>query len=279
MTERILVGVVPGDAGRRAVEWAAHRAAARRAPLELFRIIGGAVGVVGEASLVTEMKAETAEHLAAEADSIRYHGIPVTTRVDHGNPVAKLIEASKDAGLLVIGSDYHVGGRGPARGLHGIRISAGAHCPVVVVPDTENGERAGVVVGVDGSELSEKAIAFAAAEADRLGEPLVAVTAWQPMEVPRSPGLYPATYMESLHHLAEEAQAISLAGLPQTYPDLKVEKHVDEGCPADVLSRYAATARLTVLGSHGRGVVARFLLGSVSEQMLYRLKSTTAIVR
>lgn len=277
--KKIVVGVVPTEAGRRAVEWAAERAAATHTPLELFRIIGGAVGVVGEAALVTEIEAAAAEHLAAEADSIRYHGVPVTTRVDHGNPVTKLVEASKDAGLLVIGSDYRPGGKGPARGLHGIRISAGAHCPVVVVPDSEHGERAGVVVGVDGSERSEKAIAFAAAEADRIGEPLIAVTAWQPMEVPRSPGLQPASYVDALRQLAEEAQAISLAGLAQTYPDLQVDRHVDEGAAADVLSAYAVTARMTVLGSHGRGAVRRFLLGSVSEQMLYRLRGLTAIVR
>lgn len=279
MTEKILVGVVPTEAGRRAVDWAVRRAVARGGSIELFRIIGGAVGAVGEASLVADIEAEAAEHLGAEADPIRYHGVTVTTRVDHGNPVAKLVEASARASLLVIGSDYHVGGRGPARGLHGIRIAAGAHCPVVVVPDTDQGERSGVVVGVDGSELSEKAIAFAAAEADRLGEHLIAVTAWQPMEVPRTPGLYPAAYLDALQRLAEEAQGISLAGLAQTYPDLVVEHHVDEGLAPDVLSQYAAQARLTVLGSHGRGAVARFLLGSVSEQMLYRLRSLTAIVR
>ena len=76
--------------------------------------------------------------------------------------MSTLIDASEEADLLVIGSDY-TGTGGPARGAHGVRIASGAHCPVVVVPDLEVAGRAGIVVGVDGSPISEQAIAFAAA--------------------------------------------------------------------------------------------------------------------
>ena len=52
MAERIVVGVVDTSAGRRALEWAAHRARSRKATLLLASVVGGAVGAVGEGAVV-----------------------------------------------------------------------------------------------------------------------------------------------------------------------------------------------------------------------------------
>ncbi|GAA2998287.1 universal stress protein [Microbacterium aurantiacum] len=286
MKDTIVVGVaLHSEAGRRsgqrAIAWAAERAMDRHQRLELLSIVGGAVGMVGEAHLIDQARDDLRSQLEAEARTLadaHPDRLDVRVRVDHGNPVAKLIDASKDAALLVIGSDFR-GDAGPARGPHGIRIAAGSHAPVVVIPDADPGARSGVVVGVDGSDLSERAIAFAAAEADRLGEALITVIAWSPMEVSRNPGLYPPEYLDALARLSEESLGLSLAGLSSTYPDLRIERHVERGYPSEAIEVYARRARLTVLGSHGRGAIARFLLGSVSEEVLRRLPSAVAIVR
>lgn len=279
MSDKVLVGVLPGDPRPHVLAWAAEHARGRGRTIELISIVGGAVGAVGEQSLVEAAEADAREALEAQRDALAAEGHTVAIRVGHGNPVAVLVEESEDAVMLVIGSDFRGEGHGPVRGPHGIRIVGAAHCPVVVVREPDDRERRGVVVGVDGSELSEKAIAFAAAEADRLGEPLIAVTTWAPMEVPRSPGLYPAEYLRSLAALADEASGISLAGLAQTYPDLVVERRVVQGYPGEAIVDEAWHAHLTVVGSHGRGRIARFVLGSVSEELLMRLPSSAAVVR
>jgi nucleotide-binding universal stress UspA family protein len=275
----ILVGVTDAPVSRRALEWAVQRAADRHMSLELIAIVGGAVGAVGEHAIVESAMEGRRQLLEAEALRIADRGVPTTVRVGKGNPVTRIIDASTDAALLVIGSDYRGRDAGPARGAHGVRIAAGAHCPVVVIPDIDLTARAGVVAGVDGSEVSEHAIAFAAAEADRLGEPLTLVTAWTPIVAPRNPGVYPVEYLHNMQALAEEALAVSAAGLRQDYPDLHIGQHVEEGYPSAVINRLAASARLAVLGTHGRGAVARFLLGSISEEVLGRLATATAIVR
>jgi nucleotide-binding universal stress UspA family protein len=279
VSNSILVGVTDASVSRRVVDWAVQRAADRRMSLDLISVVGGAVGAVGERAVVEAAMDGRRQLLEAESLRIADKGVRTSIRVERGNPVAKLIQASTDAALLVIGSDYRGREAGPARGAHGMRIAAGAHCPVVVIPDTDPGDRAGVVAGVDGSEVSEHAIAFAAAEADRLNEPLTLVTAWTPIVTPRNPGVYPVEYLTNMRALAEESLALSAAGLRQDYPDLQVSQHVEEGYPSAVINRLAASARLAVLGTHGRGAVARFLLGSVSEEVLARLATATAIVR
>lgn len=279
MGEAIVVGITDAAVTRRAVDWAVQRAVERRQPLELLAIVGGAVGAVGEDSIVEAALAHARESAEGEAARVASGGLDVRTRVDRGNPVAKLLEASSDAALLVIGSDYQGPGSRAARGAHGLRIAAGAHCPVVVVPDVDVTGRTGVVVGIDGSPVSEKAVAFAAAEADRLGEPLIAVSVWTPLEVPRNMGAYPVEYLDNVAKLTEEAQSMSLAGLRSRYPDLKIDRRIERGYPSHIINELAATARLAVVGSHGRGALARFLLGSISQEVLARLATVTAVVR
>lgn len=280
MQEKMIVGVTDAAVSRRAVDWATERAASRGDRLELISIIGGAVGVVGEGNVIDHALELTQNMLDREAERVRARGVPVQTRVGRGKPVEQLIDASKDAALMVIGSDYRGPESGPARGPHGVRITAGAHCPVAVVPDIDLTGRTGVIVGVDGSEVSEFAIAFAAAEADRSRQPLTAVSSWSPVALPLSVRSYPEDNLQNMQKLTEEALGISIAGIPQLYPDLEVRRVVESSYSPDTLiNRLASNARLTVIGSHGRGRVARFLLGSTSQQVLIRLATTTVVVR
>ncbi|GAB3598593.1 universal stress protein [Microbacterium tumbae] len=279
MSGRIVVGVVDTSAGERALNWAADRARGRRTPVLLVSVVGGAVGAVGEGSVVGEAVAAAQELLEEKAVALRGSGLTVDVEVLRGDPVRQIVAATEGESLLVIGSDYRGHGAGPSRGVHGIRIVAGAACPVVVVPDLDISARSGVVVGVDGSPVSEAAIAFAASEADRLGEPLIAVAAWTPLAVPGNPVVYPEEYLRSMQALTEEALALSLAGLRQTYPDLEIQRLIRRGYPSRAINEAAASARLTVVGSHGRGAVARFLLGSISHEVLSSLVAPTAVVR
>lgn len=280
MTGIIIVGVTAAPVSRRAVDWAIARAAERKQSVELLSVVGGAIGTVGEAEVLSTVRAATQRVLDAEAERVAASGVPVTTRVANGDPVATLIDASASAALLVIGSDYRGHGNGPARGVHGIRIAAGAKAPVVVVPDLDLGERSGVVVGVDGSATSEHAIEFAAAEADRLGEPLIAVSVWTPLHTPRNAmEVYPELYLSNMQSTTEEVLALSLAGLSSRYPDLVIERRAERGYPSQVLTTVGADARLIVVGTHGRGAIARFLLGSISQEVLLHLPTVTAVVR
>lgn len=279
MSKTIVVGVTDAPAARRAVDWAAHRAAHTRDTVVLVSVVGEGVGARDESPVVDGALASTEKLLATHADRLRRDGIATETRIARGKPAQQLIEASSGATLLVIGSDYRGAGSGTARGPHGLRIAAGAHCPVAVIPDIGLEGRTGVVVGVDGSDVSEAGIRFAAAEADREGEPLTAVSTWLPIAVPLHMSTYPDAYIENLQALTEESLAIAIAGIRSDYPDLTVRQIVARGYPDAVINRHAVAARLAVVGSHGRSPIARFFLGSTSQSVLAHLATATVIVR
>ncbi|WP_417564620.1 universal stress protein [Microbacterium sp.] len=277
MSDTILVGVTAAPVAARSVPWAAARAAALGQRLELIAVVGGAVGAVGEDDVVHTAEQAAQSMLDEHAEQARKAGVDVSTRVERGNPVAVLVEASESAALLVIGSDST--GVGSTRGAHGIRITAAAHCPVVAVPDLDTVGRTGVLVGTDGSEVSAGAVDFAAAEAARLGETLTAVSVWTPMPIPGPLSGYPEPYLDDMQGVTGEILRNALAGVREKYPDLEIVERVECGYPSTIITELAQDARLAVVGSHGRGAFARLLLGSISHEVLARLATVTAIVR
>lgn len=276
MSDSIIVGVTDAEGSQRAVDWAAARARRGGESLVLFSVVGGATGAVGEDDVLAAAVTATRARLEQQAELLRSTGVSCEVRVSHGNPVAELVEASKDARLLVIGGEKRGQGR---RGQHGYRIAAGSHSPVVVVPLDAPTDGEGVVVGVDGSEVSDAAVAFAAAEAERFGENLTIVSAWMPVAVPGDFGVYPDLYLTDLHAITQSAVDRVAEKVNETYPVLEVQTRVVEGDPAAAIADAAGSARLVVVGSHGRGAFARFLLGSVSEEVVSQVTTATAVVR
>ena len=115
-----------------------------------------------------------------------------------------------------------------------------------------------VVVGVDGSEGSDRALAWAAAEAERSGAILQVVTAFKP----GYEFITPDEVRESMLQVIDRAtsQVAALA------PTVKVEGDYHEGSPAEVLINTGHHADLLVVGSRGQGGFRGLLLGSVSQQ-------------
>ncbi len=129
-----------------------------------------------------------------------------------------------------------------------------------------------VVVGVDGSEQSERALLWAAEEAQLRGTSLHAVQAWQPIVGAwASPaGAAPASAWSHEDYVAEALRSLDefvTATLVES-PDLHVRKSVGVGNPVEVLIHTVEQdgAQMLVVGSRGQGGFKRLLLGSVSEQ-------------
>lgn len=281
MSEKILVGVNGSVASERAVRWASEWAAAHGVDIQLVTVIDGAIRATGHAAVLLDAQAH-AEQLLADAEQLARGiagGVHISGRIDQGNAVQVLVDASADARLVVIGTDSRPGDEPSRRGVRGLRISAGSSSPVVVVPEAELDEREGVVVGVDGSEISIAALRFAAREAKRLDTPLIAVYAWNYPLVTGYEYVYPAELITDLEKAGGDVLDEALENAEPHLEGVEVRRVVVGGEAGGILREHGATAKLLVVGSHGRGPVARFLLGSVSQEVLGRVLSPTMVVR
>ncbi|GAA1676216.1 universal stress protein [Glycomyces endophyticus] len=121
----------------------------------------------------------------------------------------------------------------------------------------------GIVVGVDGSPSSHRALEWALAHAAAAGLVVTAVQAWQiPMNYGTAAMILPAQEFaeearRSLEKTVEEAAA--------EFPTVHVERVVREGHPAKVLLEVADGARMLVVGSRGHGGFVGAVIGSVSQ--------------
>ena len=115
-----------------------------------------------------------------------------------------------------------------------------------------------VVVGVDGSEGSDRALAWAAAEADRRNAILDVVTAFNP----GYEFITPDEVQGSMQAVIDRA----IGQVAASYPTVSVEGVHHEGSPAEILINAGHHADLLVVGSRGRGGFRGLLLGSVSQQ-------------
>jgi nucleotide-binding universal stress UspA family protein len=129
-----------------------------------------------------------------------------------------------------------------------------------------------IVVGVDGSEVSQEALRWAAEEARLRSARLVAVHAWsfvspQPIG---DPGMLAVPAGDIPGQLDAERDAARLAldeavaDVLGAKPEVEVEPKLVEGDAGEVLVAESADAELVVVGSHGRSGFKAALLGSVS---------------
>ncbi|MDG5481624.1 universal stress protein [Mycolicibacterium gadium] len=285
----IVVGADGSAPSKVAVDWAAREASMRGVPLSIVHVIQSpAVRMWPEVPMPPEVLARMerdgqellsdARRIATEATA-ETRQIHIETELIAGGVLPTLIDLSKDADMIVAGCR----GTGPInRRLLG-SVSRGliqhAHAPVAVIHDEDplmaHPAKAPVLVGIDGSPVSEAATAVAFEEASRRGVDLIALHVWSDFT------LYdvPETELPALQRRAEETLSERLAGWQERYPDVHVRPVVALNRPVHQLLETSDAAQLTVVGSHGRGGFAGMLLGSVSLAVAESARMPVLVVR
>jgi len=134
-----------------------------------------------------------------------------------------------------------------------------------------------IVVGVDGSPDSERALDWAIEEGRLRGAELMLVHAWvYPYVGPRTgiQDLYDDMRIE-----AERALDDIVARAAARAPELTIHSSLVEGSPAGELVQEGVDADMIVLGSRGRGGFTSLLLGSTSHQVLHHAVCPVVIIR
>ncbi|HUI03426.1 MAG TPA: universal stress protein [Acidimicrobiales bacterium] len=134
-----------------------------------------------------------------------------------------------------------------------------------------------IVVGVDGSAVSKRALAWAAAEAKRTGAVVQVLMVWDnpqrdmwiPHVVPKGDPM--ALTRRVLHRTVEDVLG--------ERPEVAVEAVALEGRVAHELLQAAKGADLLVVGNRGRGGFAGVVLGSVSLHCVSHAPCPVVVVR
>jgi len=137
-----------------------------------------------------------------------------------------------------------------------------------------------IVVGVDGSPGSRKALSWAAAEAAGHGSDLIVVNVWEHTLLP------PAGSVSVSERYVPDPSQRTADDLVQVIkdelgdePPVFVQPVVKQGRPAKVLIEESADADLLVVGPRGHGGFAGLVLGSVSQHVAAYAKCPVAVVR
>lgn len=283
-----VITVVAWDAGpgaERALDWAARRESRGGRALRVLRVLpaSGAYSP-GPTSALDLVAARRRVHHRLDHLRAAYPGLEVTGGVACGDVVDEIRLAVAEGTLLVLGQDADHPSEPRSRRRVAARLSALVAGPVVVVPSSYDADArsdhdpADVVVGVDGTHASLDALRFGAEQARESGSRILAVHVWS------GPAHWDDIFVDShalevlvTHQhaqLLEESIELGLAA----YPDVHVVRRVVRGDASTELRRLAGGAALLVVGEHGRGPLARHLLGSVSSSLVIDPVVPTVIV-
>ncbi|EKF23528.1 universal stress family protein [Mycolicibacterium hassiacum DSM 44199] len=275
----IVVGVDGTPASTSAARWAAAVADRFGAPLELINAghstrsaLGEAAAAIRSAVLAAQQEAATGV-LESVEHQIRadFPGLDVVT-VRSDEPIDTLLIArSRDARLIVLGSDDLSAAAALVVGSTTLAVTGHSSCPVVAWRGAvREATSQPIVLGVDGERTGAAAFAAAFEFADRFGVELRAVHAW-PAPHPDFLTPFQADW-DGLEALQWSVLLNAVEPWTKRYPAVKVTNYLERGNPAEALLKHASDAQLVVVANRGRGAVASALLGSTSLNLLHHCR-------
>lgn len=288
----IVVGVDGSAGSEHALTWALHEARRRDEPVRAVHVWhpDGTPGqterlaaLTSVAGLRERLAGDVAAGVRAVAEREGLTDVTVTTGVRYGHPAQELIQEAGDGAMLVVGSRGRGEIAGTLLGSVSQSVTQSAPGPVVVVPgDAGPGDAdatAPVVVGVDGSPASVRALRFAHDAAAHRGAAVRVVHAWSvPYVGFTGPAALPPQAIDDLeaHAAATLRDTVREAALDTERAE--VETYLVPGPAVPALLEAAERAGLLVVGSRGYGGWKGLLLGSVSARCVTQAPGPVAVV-
>lgn len=287
--QAVIAGVDGSETALGGVRWAAEFASGQGLPLRLVHAVPRLEWHFAGVELPDGPDRGSAgadAALAAAHDAVRsaHPELAVSAEAVRGSVAETLVAAAESARLLVIGSgatDHRT------LGGHVIRITHRVQCPVTVWRNPvarRTGKPLPVVVGVDDSDESARALAEAFEIARGLRAPLTVVHMWEITAAVGMGDLGGQSDMDwQLLDLLQSRQRQRMDELVEPlaakYPNAHVTKVFQDIGPAKGLAALSREAQLVVVGSHGRGRVATAVLGSVSQNLIHHAECPVLLVR
>jgi nucleotide-binding universal stress UspA family protein len=297
----VVVGVDGAEMSREIVVHALLAAARRGADLEVVCSVAVELYYLGGAPLavpdVHRLRDDAHDRVRSLVDEVRadaevsavtgVRDVGIRLVVSERPPAPELVDRSRDALLLVVGSRGRGAGRSALLGSVALHCATHAVCPVVVVhPSPVAADRPPrVVVGVDGSAGSRLALAAAIDEAARVGGVVEVVAAyaladyWTDLSsvvVPSVEEIRERTLGQA-RDMVGEVLAETRSHDADTPPAIRIE--VFQGPAGETLIERSRGAELLVVGSRGRGAFRALLLGSIALHCAMHAQCPVMVVR
>lgn len=286
----VVVGIDGSPTSTAAAVWAADEAARRGVRLVLlYAYVLYAYGSK-EAALPGSVPYEEAEidadQLLADAtDAVQraHPRLSVQSRQEHEPAGTALLEITGEAGLTVIASQAKHQSLETLIGSVASYTAGQAKGPVVVLRGAvASGVTSGpVVVGVDGSDMSDAAVDFAIEAAHTRGVAVHVLHAWESGPVPGFRRVFHLN-VDSDQADAEQLQELTtaLAGRADRFPGVDVQPVVRRGRAHSALREYAQEqqAGLLVVGVRGVGNADPQTLGSTGRALLAHADVPVAVI-
>ncbi len=281
-TRSWVVGVDGSDDSRTALEWATVQATGRdvdivalctwRAPILPTDAVGQPALLMDWGGFETELRHNVDEIIeSASSDDTP----KITARIVEGRAASALIEASREAELLVVGSRGRGGLSGVVLGSVSRQCATHATVPVAVVPDDVALTLVRhLVVGFDGSRNARAAVAWALQFATDDADTRIDVV----RSVELAPWMDEASVRERFPVEVDTAVAAFESDLAELDPGRRTHRSFKLQDARQALAEAAAGADMVVLGACGRGRFTAALLGKVSTWMLHGASRVTVIV-
>jgi nucleotide-binding universal stress UspA family protein len=278
----VVVGIDGSDAALGAARWAADFATKCASPLVLLHAVPL---LVWHFTTEAPQAADGADAVLAAAEAAvrsAHPDLAVHSTIVEKSVAAALAEASDSARLVAVGA-----GSDDRRTLggHAVRIAHRALCPVLAwrAPAARRtGKPLPVVVGIDESEDSIRALGAAFDIARALHAPLTVVHMWEigaAVGLGYSQGLMDWQLLDLLQTQQRQRMDELVAPFAKKYPNAHVNEVFRDLSPAKGLTELSGDAQLVVVGSHGSGRIAESTLGSVSQNLVHHAECPVLIVR
>lgn len=286
----VVAGVDGSDTSLDAARWAASVAHRMNATLLLAHALPQSGALLSPAAVL--MQSQFLSQLREDGEAIidgatklvrsEFPDLDIEYSIGPESAGSHLLEEADDARMLVLGAT----GAGAVRSLFvgstALHVANRATCPVTVwrgSTETALPDERPVVVGVDGSSVSDHAVVHAFEFADLTGAPLTAVHAWRGSSALGAGGTEILVDWKAVEQEESALLSEGLAGMSERFPDVSVTHVTEQGSAAEVLIRQARTAQLIVVGSHGRGPIVGALMGSTSQNLLHHAPCPVTICR
>jgi nucleotide-binding universal stress UspA family protein len=264
----VVVGIDGSRAAVNVALWAVDEAVSRDIPLRLVYAIDSTdksdTDTEGAARKLAS--AELAVRHASTAVESTEKPVKIEVEVLQGHPTRVLMDASRAAAMLCVGSiglNHFTEGR---VGSTAATLAASAHCPVAMIRrqgGATPSKPGCVVVEVDES-VDSSVLQLGVEEAQLRGAPLRVMTAWRS----RLTDIHGVRAASEGNRLVRARLDRSLACWRRRYPDLDLRSVAVNGSAVNYLAKHAADIQLVVMGCADRSDVGD-LLGPTGSAALH----------